>query len=66
MVLHSWKIFPLSGCKIPELRKSTYHELIVEGYRIVYDVDNGSVQILAVLHGRQSMRKQLSQRRKKP
>jgi toxin ParE1/3/4 len=57
--------FPMSGRKVPEMRNDSLRELIMEGYRVVYEVTEVSVHVIAVIHGRQSMRKQLSKRRKK-
>jgi plasmid stabilization system protein ParE len=43
--------FPLSGRVVPEFRIDALRELIVDGYRIVYTVEQGDVEILVVTHG---------------
>lgn len=46
---------PRRGRKIPEIGEDTLRELIVGDYRVMYEIDddNGTVEILAVLHGKQ-------------
>jgi addiction module RelE/StbE family toxin len=51
--------FPLSGREVSELPDDSSREIIVDGYRIIYDVHNDSVKILAVLSGRQDLKKKL-------
>jgi plasmid stabilization system protein ParE len=54
------------GRQVPELESATFREVIVEEYRLVYMVrgegDSASVDVLAVAHGRQDLRKKLSRR----
>ena len=51
--------FPLSGREVSELTDASLREIIVAGYRIIYDIHNDSVKILAVLSGRQDLKKKL-------
>ena len=52
--------FPLSGREVPELEDSSVREIIVAGYRIIYEVRNDAVKILAVLSGRQDLGRKFS------
>ncbi len=52
--------FPRSGREVPELRVGTIRELIVEGYRIVYEIRKDWIEILAVMSGRQDLRRKLA------
>jgi toxin ParE1/3/4 len=52
--------FPKSERIVPELDDPNTRELIVSGYRIVYELSRVSAIVLAVLHGRQDIRKKLS------
>lgn len=49
--------FPSSGRMIPEFHAPHLRELIVENYRILYEVSGNTVQILAVIHSRRNVRK---------
>jgi toxin ParE1/3/4 len=51
--------FPLSGREVPELDSVNMRELIVEGFRIIYEVKNDLVGIIAVINGRQDIRRKL-------
>jgi toxin ParE1/3/4 len=52
--------FPLSGRIVPELESKNTRELIVEGFRIIYEIENDSVGIIAVISGRQDIRRKLA------
>ncbi len=54
--------FPQSGRQVPELALDHIRELIVEGYRIIYLIQNDEIDILAVAHGRQDLTKELARR----
>jgi plasmid stabilization system protein ParE len=54
--------FPLSGRNIPELRLPHLREIIAENYRILYEIQEQTVNILAVIHSRQHLRKALKKR----
>lgn len=43
--------FPLSGRSVPEFPEKNFRELIVGNYRVVYEIVETWVVILAVVHG---------------
>jgi toxin ParE1/3/4 len=43
--------FPRMGRTVPEDDSGTSRELLVESYRIIYDVGSEKVEILGVVHG---------------
>jgi len=43
--------FPLSGRMVPEYELNEVRELIEGRYRIIYLLEAGQVQVLAVIHG---------------
>ncbi len=47
------------GRVVPEVDVPHVRELVREGYRIVYLVADGTVEVLAVLHGRQDLERKL-------
>ncbi len=47
--------FPESGRRVPEAADPKVRELLVEGYRVMYRVKKGTVQILAVTHGARNL-----------
>lgn len=47
--------FPESGRRVPESSDPKVRELLVEGYRVMYRVKKGTVQILAVTHGARNL-----------
>lgn len=51
--------FPLMGRQVPEVELEHIREIVRAGYRIVYFVGDDSVEVLAVLHGRQDLGKKL-------
>ena len=44
------ELFPLSGRVVPEVGREDVRELIVGGYRVVYQVRGEEAEILAVTH----------------
>jgi len=44
-------IFPRSGRLVPEAEDHQTREVIVQGYRVMYDIEADQVLILAVIHG---------------
>ena len=50
---------PLSGRAVPEIRVEHIREIGREGYRIVYTVSGDTVDVPAVLHGRQDIGRSL-------
>jgi len=55
--------FPKSGCKLPELKKSRYREVIAEPCRIFYRESQEIVYILYVLRNERKLRKYLLEAR---
>ena len=45
--------FPLSGRRVPEIRRPSVREIIQGDYRLIYRVDPDAVVILTVRHARQ-------------
>ena len=52
--------FPESGRVVPELEDRNVREVIVSGYRIIYELRKNVTEILTVLHGRQDLKSKLS------
>ena len=55
---HSSNLFPLRGRVVPELQKvgiSTFRELLINRWRIVYQVRDNSVYIMAIFDSRQNV-----------
>ena len=50
---------PEMGRVVPEVEVPHVRELVREGYRIVYLVTEETIEILAVLHGRQDLGRKL-------
>ena len=44
---------PFSGRKVPEYEAEDIRELIEKPYRIIYRLEQGKIDILAVIHGAQ-------------
>lgn len=47
--------FPLSGRVVPDFKSDRIREIIERPYRIVYQVLPDRIEVLAVLHGAQSL-----------
>ena len=54
--------FPRRGRKVPEVDHDLLRELIVEGYRLVYQIFEDRIEVVAVLHSRQDLIKKLRRR----
>ena len=50
------KDFPLMGRIVPEINIKSVRELIIQKYRIIYQVNKQQIIILAVLHSAQEFR----------
>jgi addiction module RelE/StbE family toxin len=50
--------FPESGRRVPEVEIESVRELIVQGYRIIYQVEASRVVVLTVVHGRRDLTRQ--------
>jgi addiction module RelE/StbE family toxin len=48
--------FPRMGRVVPELGDKDFRELLIQSYRVIYRIENDTVTVAAVAHGRQSMR----------
>jgi len=55
--------FPKLGRKVPEIDHESVRELLVERYRVIYQLRRARIEILAVLHSRQDLRKKLRERK---
>ena len=55
---------PQSGRKAPELKKTSYREVIVAPCRIFYRVDKEDIYILYVMRGERQLRKYLLEERR--
>ena len=44
-------VFPRRGRVVPEVNQDSLRELIFHGYRILYRLENDSLQIVTVVHG---------------
>lgn len=44
-------IFPHSGRLVPEADDNQIREVIVQGYRVMYDIEADRVLVLAIMHG---------------
>ena len=47
-------IFPKMGRIVPELELPEIRELLVFSYRIIYELKEGNIEILAIVHGKQN------------
>lgn len=54
--------FPEMGRQVPEVRHESLRELIVEGYRVVYQLREERIEIVTVLHSRQDLTKKFQER----
>lgn len=51
-LVSSLEKFPKIGRKVPEYRDENTRELIFKNYRIIYRIDDDTVEILTVHHGK--------------
>ena len=54
--------FPRRGRKVPEVDHDLLRELIIEGYRLVYQIIKARIEIIAILHSRQDLVRKLRRR----
>ena len=45
--------FPTMGRMVPEVMNKTIREIIKSPYRIIYEIFNNNIEIVAVIHGKQ-------------
>lgn len=55
---------PKMGRRVPEVDHESLRELIVENYRLVYQLREERIEIITVLHSRQDLTKKFRQRRR--
>ena len=46
--------FPRMGRIIPEIESENVRELIIYSYRLIYQVSEVGIEVLAIIHGKQS------------
>ena len=49
---HDLKHFPLAGRVVPELEVKSIRERLIYSYRIIYRVEDDTITIAAVVHGK--------------
>ena len=54
--------YPRFGRKVPEIDHDLVRELIVERYRVVYQLMRERIEVVAVLHSRQDLMRKLRER----
>ncbi|MCC5638219.1 type II toxin-antitoxin system RelE/ParE family toxin [Nostoc sp. CHAB 5844] len=54
-VTSSLSNFPFSGRVVPELNENTVREKFAYSYRIIYRIEDNTVTIAAVVHGKRSL-----------
>lgn len=54
--------YPRQGRKVPEIDHELVRELIVERYRVVYQLFRDRTEVVAVLHSRQDLVKKFRER----
>src|SRR5262249_6954836 len=54
------EMFPLIGAVVPEFERDDLRELLVHSFRILYIVRDDTCIIVAVIHGRQDLKRTLS------
>ncbi len=45
--------FSKMGRIVPELENSSVREIMIYSYRLVYEIGNNRIEILAIIHGKQ-------------
>jgi len=55
-------IYPESGPRIREWKKSPYRHSVVRPHRIIYRIEGDAVFIIAIVHGAQDLKKLLRKR----
>jgi addiction module RelE/StbE family toxin len=53
---------PKMGRRVPEVDHTSLRERVVEGYRVLYQLQDGRIEIIAVVHSRQNLPKKFRQR----
>jgi toxin ParE1/3/4 len=47
--------YPRSGRRAPELDEESLREILVEGFRVIYELTGDQIRVVAVLHSRQDL-----------
>lgn len=55
---------PKIGRQVPEIGHESLRELIVENYRVIYQLHEERIEIITVVHSRQDLTKKFRQRRR--
>jgi len=53
---------PKMGRRVPEVGHEALRELIVDEYRVLYQLRDGDIEIITVVHSRQDLEKKFRQR----
>lgn len=53
---------PKMGRKVPEVDHESLRELVVENYRIIYQLQEQRIEVITIVHGRQDMGKKFRER----
>ena len=53
---------PKLGRQVPEVEHESLRELIVENYRVIYQLREARIEIITVLHSRQDLTKKFRER----
>ena len=54
--------FPQLGRIVPEIKDDNIREIILYSYRIIYRLNENSIQIIAVMHGRMDINDNVADR----
>lgn len=53
---------PKMGRQVPEVAHETLRELIVENYRVIYQLRDGQIEIVTIVHSRRDLPKKFRRR----
>lgn len=56
-------LFPLIGRVVPEFNDPNIREIIVQKYRVIYQVERDAIKLAAVIHGARDLENALRDRR---
>lgn len=52
----SLSAFAERGRIVPEFKDSSIREVFVDGYRLIYRIEDGQISVVALIHGRRDFR----------
>lgn len=52
---YSLRAFPYRGRVVPELNNNKIRELLIKEYRLIYEVQEKEVFVIAIVHGRRDL-----------